>query len=600
MSSTSEKPIDGVERKEERVEEEGMEEVIGKTPEGVIFKVPPTSDVISSLFHPSYPKTHIDIVTLTILGLHILGFILLPNKISKNLFLILFIFWRLSYNVGLGYLLNLQSKKKFIVNLVNRYGLMDENKRPKVRAWIESQVITKMGKEYKFDQCPVEFNTWIFFRHLVDIILLSDFVSYCCFAWSYCRLPTGHGLFWHTLRWIAGWTMIFFNLWVKVDAHRVIHDYAWYWGDVFFQQIQSLKFDGVFELAPHPMYSIGYAGFYGLSLVVGSYTVLFVSIFAHALQFGFLLYFENPHIERTYGEEKPLAVRIPINEHNEPKEIKSNNNVNEEIILENFNQIDNTATVNKNNEYGNLNENDKKSNENNKISLHDLEHRYFSKDLLIFKNFDIFRSNDLFTVLIIFYSTMNLLFMNNLSNSTLLILNVLHAVAWRIFHSFVLGFILKAQSENKWLIKHYLKYYAHSDANEAKKCAFDAFKRVYNLSLIMVYVSYLGVGYQTYQLPIQWTVGTELLKHTIGIMLILLQTWCATETHQVIGNFGWFFGNFFLDDYPSRLEYTGIYRYVNDPERSMGGAALFGIALISGSNITLSLAVFSYLVSLLF
>lgn len=80
---------------------------------------------------------------------------------------------------------------------------------------------------------------------------------------------------------------------------------------MFFER-GALVFDGVFEMAPHPMYSVGeslgpfavrrrwliyiagYAGYYGLSLIVGSYPVLFASLAAHMAQFAFLVFFENP------------------------------------------------------------------------------------------------------------------------------------------------------------------------------------------------------------------------------------------------------------------------------------------------------------------
>lgn len=42
------------------------------------------------------------------------------------------------------------------------------------------------------------------------------------------------------------------------------------------------------------LYKTGYAGYYGLSIIVGSYPVLFVSLAAHAAQFAFLVFFENP------------------------------------------------------------------------------------------------------------------------------------------------------------------------------------------------------------------------------------------------------------------------------------------------------------------
>jgi phosphatidylethanolamine N-methyltransferase len=139
--------------------------------------------------------------------------------------------------------------------------------------------------------------------------------------------------------WLTGLTLIAFNLWVKTEAHHVVKDYGWYWGDVFFERGRlipggtfdtSLVFDGVFEMAPHPMYSVGYAGYYGLSLIAGSYPLFFVSLWAHALQFGFLVWFENPReslrissfatrltnmwidIERAYGQKQLIAVRTPL------------------------------------------------------------------------------------------------------------------------------------------------------------------------------------------------------------------------------------------------------------------------------------------------
>eukprot|EP00494_Astrolonche_serrata_P032140 UN32409 len=51
------------------------------------------------------------------------------------------------------------------------------------------------------------------------------------------------------------------------------------------------------------MYTVGYAWYYGFSLIVGDYTCLFLSIVAHAGQLLFLVYVEDPHMEKLYGKD---------------------------------------------------------------------------------------------------------------------------------------------------------------------------------------------------------------------------------------------------------------------------------------------------------
>ena len=84
-----------------------------------------------------------------------------------------------------------------------------------------------MGADYDITKVPVEYNTWLLFRRLVDLILVNDFVSYALFAVAWIHFPAGHGWIVHTLRWAAGWVLAFFNIWVKMDAHRVVKDFAW-------------------------------------------------------------------------------------------------------------------------------------------------------------------------------------------------------------------------------------------------------------------------------------------------------------------------------------------------------------------------------------
>ena len=116
----------------------------------LVFRVPTTHDVLT-LFHPGYPKSHIDLLNLGLLGLQLVLFFALPRQAGRVFFLLYFAFWRAAYDVGLGWVLTKQSKKKWIVKEVQRLGWLDEERQPEIRHWIGQQLAGKMGKDYSFD-----------------------------------------------------------------------------------------------------------------------------------------------------------------------------------------------------------------------------------------------------------------------------------------------------------------------------------------------------------------------------------------------------------------------------------------------------------------
>jgi phosphatidylethanolamine N-methyltransferase len=522
--------------------------------------------MVSQLLDPRQPKNLSDVLVLTVLALHVLTLYFLPSSLKRPVFAIIFLFWRACYNVGIGWLLNIQSNYKRLIAWAKKWNLFEnpstgKNPRPWLYNLIKRELETKIPEDYKFEEAPIEYNTWLVFRRVVDLILMCDFVSYCLFAIACGGRPTGEGFGLSIARWVIGIILVVFNLWVKLDAHRVVKDYAWYWGDFFYLIDQELTFDGVFEMAPHPMYSVGYAGYYGISLMAASYNVLFISILAHAAQFAFLVYVENPHIEKTYNPPPPRK-RDEVSSHRDIQHdhaTHSHRDAAEDHELPDL-VYHAPATSAK------------------PIATHNL-----------IGNIDLFRITDLSVILLQGYILLITLWAPNTPFYQAMFF--MNALAWRVWYTAGLGLILHAQSNKKMWTRHFVKYGESTDE------AWRQWQSLYHMSMTMCYASFVAVVWKMYSFPPDWAYGLVLLKHVIGTGLVALQVWTAFSIYESLGEFGWFFGDFFFDQAP-KLTYSGIYRYLNNPERFIGLAGIWGAVFITWSKAIFFLALFSHLLTL--
>ncbi|KAJ5945575.1 Phosphatidylethanolamine N-methyltransferase [Penicillium verhagenii] len=550
----------------------------GRTPDGTVFTVPQTHDMVSQLLSPSEPKNLSDAVVIVLLVAHIWLLWILPASAKIPVFAIVYLFWRAGYNVGIGWLLHNQSHNRTMIRWAEKTKIFvnpatGDNPHPILYNWIKREMETKIPHDYSFETAPIEYNTWLVFRRLVDVILMCDFTSYCLFAIACGHRPIDESLVMTVLRWVAGIVLVLFNLWVKLDAHRVVKDYAWYWGDFFYLIDQELTFDGVFEMAPHPMYSVGYAGYYGISLMAASYKVLFISIIAHAAQFAFLVFVENPHIDKTYNPPRPRKRSVVADSTSSlPTFPDSPSATNPTATTPNAPTPSEEILPNASSSYS----------AKPPPSVH---------NLLGLSNLDLFRTTDSSIILV----QLLVFAVTALSPSTPLyqFFFVVNALVWRVWYSIGIGLLLNNQSRDKAWTRHFLKF------GETPQEAWNQWKGTYHLSMIMCYASFIAAAWKMYTFPSDWNYGLVLFRHILGVGLISLQLWTSISIYDSLGEFGWFFGDFFFDESP-KLTYNGIYRFLNNPERVLGLAGVWGAVLITSSAGITFLALVSHILSLAF
>ena len=225
------------------------------------------------------------------------------------------LFWRLVYNVGIGYGLYHQSKSLALTRWMKE---LQKNPFSPQYQFVRGVLVSAIGEMHVQDhKLPADYYVWILTRNVVAIVESNDILCFTLCALKYAvniRIygmnemdgtfqlkEEAQGLL--NMVWdLMGILLIFLSLWGRYSAGRKAGEYAWYWGDFFFIRTQSARItDGIFELFPHPMYTVGYCWIYGCALLARSTTVLLLAMVMHISQLIFLWIVEYPHVDKLYG-----------------------------------------------------------------------------------------------------------------------------------------------------------------------------------------------------------------------------------------------------------------------------------------------------------
>jgi phosphatidylethanolamine N-methyltransferase len=94
------------------------------------------------------------------------------------------------------------------------------------------------------------------------------------------------------------------HLWTSVSIYEALHDFGWFYGDFFIKEARKatkLRYTGIYRYLNNPEKVIGYAAFWGISVICNSRWLYGLTLFGQISTYIFLEYIEGPHMKKLYG-----------------------------------------------------------------------------------------------------------------------------------------------------------------------------------------------------------------------------------------------------------------------------------------------------------
>lgn len=218
-------------------------------------------------------------------------------------------------------------------------------------------------------------------------------------------------------------------------------------------------------------------------------------------------------------------------------------------------------------------------------TLYDKETGYFNNDLILLKNINPTRSSDILTIIILVQFALIHIFVKMPTWAY-----VVEAVVDRVILDLVLGYVLKKQSISQWWYRICAKFGAN------KKEAFNNWKTIYNITWMVTQLSFCFCAFKVAKI----SGAHHYLSQVLGSAIALVGIIGAASCYDDLGDYGWFYGDFLIENVPKKLSYDGMYRFVDNPEILLNFFTFFGISLIAESWTIFFLAIFATLTRSIF